>query len=315
MEIWDRVMKNRIKKYFGNYELNYYFQPGQWMQDSEIDELKIELDLVNRTSGRNLRYGIFDPSNTPAKLKTFLETSSVCLMRSQGQTVGFFYNVILQIKPIVAIHAGLVMIAANQGLDLLKVPYVYMALLQRKKYGSYYYTNISSTPSIIGAFGDVFSNVWPNYRKSLVRPPNKQYIEILNLLAKNYIAVHFPMEKIEIDAKRFVMKSPQGEMGFEQNVRKLSRYHKLAANLFCIFWLDYTKGEDIIQVGKVDLKFALKINAQLFMWNFYSKIARLFAKNSKKTAGTEKIHLEAVSVASPPVKITEPAEKNVKKSA
>ena len=271
---------NRVLKQFGNYGLEYLFQPGQWMTADEMASLKAQLDKVNTTSNRNLRYGIFDPGITPDTVKKFLESSSVCLMTSGGETIGFFYNVILQREPFPAIHAGLVMIAANQGLDLLKVPYVYMALLQRRKFGSYFYTNISSTPSIIGAFGDVFSNVWPNYRRSLVKPPNKEYIKILHLLSTKYIAVHFPMEKIEIDAKRFVMKSPQREMGFEQNFRKLSRYHKLEANLFCIYWLDYSKGEDIIQIGKVDLKFAIKTNLQLFLWNLYDGFSRLFRRKS-----------------------------------
>ena len=263
---------NQVFKRFGNYRLEYLFQPGLWMTDEEILGLKAELDQVNQTSKRNLKYGIFGPNHSSATLRKFFETSSVCLMRTNGEVVGFFYNVILQVKPVPAIHAGLVMISANQGLDLLKIPYIYMALLQRRKFGSYYYTNISSTPSIIGAFGDVFSNVWPNYRDSMIRPPNREYVKILNLLAQNYIAVHFPTEKIEIDAKRFVMKSPQQEMGFEQNFRKLSRYRRLEANLFCIFWLDYSKGEDIIQVGKVDLKFAFKIGAQLLVWNFVDRL-------------------------------------------
>ena len=274
----------RIVRRFANYELEYLLQPGKWMRPIEIEEFKAQLDHVNEISGKHLRYGIFDPKNTSDDTQKFLATSNFCLMRLAGETVGFFYNVILEEKPIPAIHAGLVMIAKNNGVDLLKIPYAYMAILQRRKFGDYYYTNISSTPSIIGTFSDLFSDVWPNYKGSLIRPPNKEYVHVLNLLSKEYIAKYFPTDKIEIDSRRFVMKSPQKEMGFEQDPRKLSRYHNLEANLFCIYWLDYSKGEDIVQVGRVDFKFTVKLTLQLSWLGLCDRITRIFVRREDDVA-------------------------------
>ncbi len=268
----------RVVKRFANYELEYLLQPGKWMGLAEMLNLKTRLDHVNETSGHNLKYGIFEPSIDHNKMKDFFTRCNFCVMFLEGEAVGFFYNVMLDEKTVPAIHAGLVMIARNQGVDLLRVPYAYMALLQRKEYGDYYYTNISSTPSIIGTFGDLFSDVWPNYRGNLIRPPNKQYVHVLSLLTKEYVDRYFPKDRIEIDQKRFVMRSPQKEMGFEQNPRKLSRYHKLEANLFCIYWLDYSKGEDIVQVGRVDFKFTVRLGVQLFLLNLWDSITRPFSK-------------------------------------
>jgi hypothetical protein len=185
-------------------------------------------------------------------------------MKHRKEPIGFFYNVILQESGIPVIHAGLVMISKNTGLDLLARPYVYMALLQRKKYGSFYFTNISSTPSIVGTFAELFTEVWPSHKsKSLVKPPHSDYKNVVKLLYNSYILPYFPEQNLGLDLKRFTITSSSNAMGFDTNLRNLSRHSSLGANIFCNFWIDYTKGEDLIQVGWVGKRCTLKHNALL----------------------------------------------------
>lgn len=247
-----------FRKNYQGYELTYYLQPGIWMGEAEIADLKRDLEHVNRASRKNFRYGIFDPAITAVKARDFLAKSNICLIRDQGEAVGFFYNNVLQINPFPVIHAGLVLIAKNRGVDLIRKPYAYLSLLQYFKYGPHYYTSISSTPSIVGIFSDLYQSVWPSPRQSALKPPSKEYLEVLRILKKEYIDAYFPGEGLEVDAKRFVLRSTTREMGFETDLRRLPRYHDMNANLFCLFWLDYSKGEDMIQIGRVGPLFALR---------------------------------------------------------
>jgi hypothetical protein len=180
-------------------------------------------------------------------------------MTKKGEPIGFFYNLVLREIPYPVIHAGLVMITKNSGHDLIGYPYSFMTYLQFQKFGTHFYTSISSTPSIVGVFSDSFTDVWPSYKANQIKPPSKEYREILDLLDEKYIRKYFGDCGHEIDKKRFVLKSPSKEMGFETNLKQLSRYHKPEANYFCMYWLDYSKGEDLIQVGRVDLAAILKI--------------------------------------------------------
>ncbi|MCM2278100.1 MAG: hypothetical protein NDJ89_08485 [Oligoflexia bacterium] len=248
--------------YFGH-EISYLFKPGSWMEDTELQDLRSAFEHVNRTSGKNFRYGIFDSGLSLEQFRILLSRMNLGVIRYAGEAVGCFYNFIVREKPTPILHAGLVMIAKNTGVDLLNAPYLTMATLQRQRFGDYLYTNISSTPAIVGGFGELVTGVWPSHKsRNLIRPPRK-YREVVEQLYQEYIRAFFPEDEIEIDLRRFVMRSPSTEMGFDTTMRNLARHSNLKANLFCDFWLDYSRGEDLIQVGVVNYKVALKAYAYL----------------------------------------------------
>ena len=270
-------MDKFIKKFHG-YQLEYFLQPGKWMSDAELLQLKSDLVQINLNSGRAVNYGIFSKDISQHDIRDFFGRAALCVMRKGGEPRGFFYNLVLQERPRPVIHAGLVMIAKNDGVNLMGVSYIHLAHMQRRKYGDYFYTNISATPSIVGNFGDLVSDVWPYYSANLIKPPSKEYLGVLSLLYREYISRYFPDDGIEIDSKRFVMRSPSKQMGFEQDPRKLSRYYKFETNLFCTYWLDYSKGEDMIQVGKVDLKCIVRSGLYLCALILKEKIGMLFGR-------------------------------------
>jgi len=251
-------MERVIRRYRG-YEFEFLFEPGGWMTDSELVALKNALDHVNQISAHPLHYGIFDPSNGIAALRDFLVRTNLCVMRLEGEPVGLFYNVILQRTSPTAIHAGLIVIARNTGVDLMRTVAIHMTFLQSRRYGSYYYTNISAIPFFIGVFSDICSQTWPSYRSQLTRPPSADHRRMLDLLYREYVQRYFPGDGIELDRRRFVLRSSVEGMGFEPELRKLPRHPKLEVNVFCMFWLDYSRGEDLVQIGKVDRMVRFKI--------------------------------------------------------
>jgi len=271
-------MRRVIKRYRG-YELEFLFEPGGWMTDRELLALKSALDHVNQISARPLRYGIFDPSNGLEATRDFLSSANLCLMHLDGEPVGLFNNVILQRSSPTAIHAGLIMIARNTGVDLMRTSAIYMTILQRRKYGSYYYTNISAIPFSIGVFCDVFRRAWPSYRSPMARPPGPDHLRMLDLLYKEYVQRYFPGDGVAIDRKRFVLRSPVDQMGFEPDIRKLPRHPKLQANLFCMFWLDYSRGEDLIQIGKVDSVVGFKVVYYVVLLKLSEWLRNLFVSD------------------------------------
>lgn len=277
---------NAIKKKYYQYDLEYYLQPGKWMTLEEMETLRNQLIAVNVKSGKNLNYGILDVNLSAAERQDFFDSANICLMKEHEEPIGFFFNLVLAETPRPVLHAGLVMVAKNSGHDLIGYPYSFMTYLQYLEFGPHYYTSISSTPSIVGVFSDSFTDVWPSYKANQIKPPSKEYRKILELLEEKYIRKYFKTEELEVDKKRFVLKSSSKEMGFETNLTKLSRYHKPEANYFCMYWLDYSQGEDLIQVGKVDLTAILKIRL------FYSikGLKSLFSTSFSVTHGLRKKH-------------------------
>jgi hypothetical protein len=253
---------NYTRAYKG-YELRYFIQSGPWLSQDQLVELQLQLQHINSISKNKLSYGIFDPVLSLEAFREFLAEASLCIIMDQDEPVGMFYNPILQLNPLRIIHAGLVVIAKNKGIDLLKVPYCYLNLLQWRHFGSYYYTNISSTPSIVGSFAEQYRNVWPSHLSSQLKPPSKEYEKVLETVYRDYVERHFPGET-QLDRKRFIIRSESKEMGFETNLRRLPRHTKLLANFFCQYWIDYSAGEDLVQVGRVDFWGAVKLYLYAF---------------------------------------------------
>jgi len=230
---------------FKQYILNYYYKPLEWMSQDELSHLQNQLDIVNKESGKNFNYGIFDPHNR----NNFYKNSMICVMELDGHPAGFFYNVIFE-GELNIVHQGLVLISKNIGENLLYFPYVNSNKLIREKIGDFYITSISSVPSIIGEIHNIFDNVYPSPFVNQIKPPQKEYSQVALKVFEDYVKRFFPFpEEVSFNKRRFVIESKAKEMGFERDIRNLPRDSRFEVNVFCQYWLDYSKNEDIIQVG------------------------------------------------------------------
>jgi len=235
----------KIKIDFNEYTLNYYYNIGLNFSESEINAVKNQLHEVNKASGCNFSYGIFDSTKD---FKKITENFLICVIEKDNNPVGFFYNFILNEPKVV--HLGLVLISKNFGDNLLYIPYMIASRIIHDHIGDFYITNISGVPKIIGTVIEIYDEVWPAPKSNLMRPP-PEYKTIANSIYSKYVKEYFPMpESISFDEKKFILSCNAKEMGFENDFRKLPRHSTLDVNLFCMFWLNYEKNEDIIQVGK-----------------------------------------------------------------
>lgn len=236
---------NSIIPYQG-YNLNYFYRPGIWADESTLKNLEEKLNKVNKDSGKNFNYGIFDQKNK----KNFYDNSIICVLEINNEPAGFFYNVILEYSDLNIVHQGLVLISKNIGENLLYFPYFKSNQIIREKIGDFYITSISSVPRIIGEIHNIFEDVWPSPYANSIKPPKKEYISIAERVFNDYVKKYFPFpEEISFNKRRFIIESKAKEMGFERDIRSLPRDARMEVNLFCQFWIDYSKNEDIIQVG------------------------------------------------------------------
>ena len=236
-------MKIQVK--FNEYTLNYYYRLGTNFSNKDILAVKIQLDFINESSGCNFSYGIFDKSKD---FKKQTENFIICVIEKDDESVGFFYNYIMEEEKIV--HLGLVLIAKNFGENLLYIPYMIASKIIYTYIGEFYVTNISAVPKIIGSVISAFEDTWPAPKANLIRP-NPEYRRVAKLLYENYVKNYFPMpESISFDERRFILSCNAKEMGFESDFRKLARDADLEVNLFCMFWINYDKNEDMVQVAK-----------------------------------------------------------------
>ena len=137
------------------------------------------------------------------------------------------------------------------------------AALAYSHVGPFLATNISNAPAAIQVFSNSVRKPWPAPEANL-RKPSEEYKKAAKLLYENYILRYFMNPRsIAIDYKRFVVSSDLKDMGFETDLRHLPRSSKFKYMNFCNIWLDYSKQEDMVQVGRVDYLVILKLKCYL----------------------------------------------------
>jgi hypothetical protein len=240
-------MRKRTFEYDKGYVLDYIFFPGRGGSDSEIEGLLSIIRGINQ-KGMKLDYGIFNDDFDKAILNDLV----VCLIRKEGEYHGFFYAAFVNEK-LPLVHQGLIMIIKNDGADLLTAPYFLLnqLIFEELDRKPYFATNITAMPKSVGAFCDLFSNVWPAPSADLIKCPYPEYRALLDELLVRYIKKIFPYpEETKICKNRFVLSSKVTAMGFKTDFHQLARDARFEMNLFTFMWLKHDQEEDMIQVGR-----------------------------------------------------------------
>jgi hypothetical protein len=224
--------------------IHYFLKPGLFSKEN-VPSIKADLIRVNESSLK-LRYGIFDERFSFEELSEHL---LICLMYRNTKPVGFFYNYIIDDKHV---HLGLV-VASKNRLKEIWGAYIFAILWLRDFLNTdYYATSISAVPSIIEGISVGFPNAFPTER-NFHTLPDKYYRRVTEVVFESYVKKFFPSpESLTLDKKRFVLRSEAKEMGFETDIRNMTLARNLSVNLFCNFWIDYSRGEDLIQVMRID---------------------------------------------------------------
>lgn len=239
--------------HYYEYEVDLYSDPSR-MEMEESIRLIEQMNYVNRKAKTNLEYGIFDKSLSLTDKIFLMSNMSISLMRIAGEPVGFTYQYILdqKVQDKAIVHQGLLVAHKNPGRDVSIFNFI-SSMKLRERLGDFYTTCLASAPFAIGAIAKVFSEVWPSPYGNQKVPPCKSYKEVANVCYERYVKPFFPYpENLTLDTRRFVVVSKAQEMGFEVDMRAMSRDEDLMANLFCMFWLNYEAQEIMMQIGLCD---------------------------------------------------------------
>lgn len=253
-----------------------------------LDEMgfkKIHKDLVyiNQKYNKNISNKMLDSNLSDSELKKLFSNVTIGLIYKKENPIAFMLSPYFEKNNIRLLHSGLIVVGKNPGMNLMGLLSVGNAVETYKSRGTFYMTNISSTPSGIEIFSDFVDGAWPNINSNFKKVP-RNFKEILRILKENYIDHCFPdADKIEIDYKRFIMRSSSQEMGFETNFYLLSKSKNPKYLTFCRNVIDYSKEEDLIQVGHFSQLNFFKVKT----WQFLMLIRLLLTyKDESSEANT-----------------------------
>jgi hypothetical protein len=233
-------------------------RPGLWMETDELANLRTDLTTIANTtlSKDHLDYGVFSNKSDA------LNRSIVTIVYEKKSKKPIAFNALALIdfelgdKPINVLHLGLVMIdpeARSKGLSWVLYGLTCVFLFLRNQLRPIWVSNVTQVPAVVGMVGDTFSETFPKPKSG-----NRRTLTHL-LIARQILSDHRHVfgvgKEAEFDEERFIIKNAYtgGSDNLKKSFAQATKHRSEKYNDFCEQELNYERGDDVIQLGKIDL--------------------------------------------------------------
>ena len=231
-------------------------RPGLWMTPDQIDALSQALrSVAARTlDAGSLTYGVF------AGDRAVLENVIITLVSSRdGRPVAFNALAVMELdtapQPTEVLHLGLVMVdpdARSQNLSWVLYGLTCFLIFFRRQFRPVWVSNVTQVPAVVGMVSQMFSGVWPG-------PDAGRRTLTHLLLARQIMAAHRGVfgvgPEAGFDEDRFII--TDAYTGGSDDLKKTwdvaPKHRDARFNDFCAATLDYDRGDDVLQLGQMDL--------------------------------------------------------------
>lgn len=255
-------MKKEYK--VGTIEVHHIYRPGDYLDEVSLKKMHTELVKINEMSGANVTNKMLEKTLRLNEIRFHYKNVVLAMLYKNKEPWAFLISPLLGATSKPILHAGLIIAQSNPGIDLISLLGMGNFQITYKNVGTFYATNISSTPSIIESMTHLIPDVWPSPDVELKIVP-QGYKEVVKILKEEYMDKYFPNpEKLDVNYKRFTLTSNSQEMGFVTDFYRVSRSSDFKFLSFCRTWIDYSKEEDIIQVGEVN--FFKNLRMSFLLW-------------------------------------------------
>lgn len=231
-------------------------RPGLWMGPDDLAILSGDLrDIAAKTLPREgLSYGVFS-GDAEALSRTII----TLVRREDGTPIAFNALAIMELatepEPTEVLHLGLVMVDPDErskNLSWVLYGLTCFLIFLRRQFRPVWISNVTQVPAVVGMVTGMFSDVWPQPgagRRSLMHL----------LLARRIMAGHRAVfgvgEEAGFDEDRFVITDAYtgGSDGLKKSFEEAAKHRDAQFNAFCAEHLDYARGDDLLQLGQLDL--------------------------------------------------------------
>jgi hypothetical protein len=262
MAVWFRALwQRRLDLTFrasGGIRIRIVERPADWMAPEAIRELLADIALVAARTlpSGSLDYGIFrsDGEQLSRALLTVLYDEA------SNRPVAFNALAVLDVamhgRPTTVVHLGLIMVdpeIRGQGLSWILYGLTCLILFVRNQFRPIWLSNVTQAPAVAGMVAETFSDVFPG-----PDPTARRSFEHL-LLARQIMARHRSAfgvgAEAGFDETRFVIANAYtgGSDALKKSFAAAPKHRHEAFNAFCARELDYERGDDLLQIGRIDL--------------------------------------------------------------
>lgn len=231
-------------------------RPGRWMSEAQLSALTEDLRTiaVKTLDEGSLTYGVFAGDRDRMR-----DTIITLVTLRDGTPIAFNALAVMtletQPEPVDVLHLGLVMVDPAQrsgGLSWVLYGLTCFLLFVRNQFRPLWISNVTQVPAVVGMVSEMFSDVWP-------KPDADRRTLTHLLMARRIMGSHRHVfgvgQDAEFDETRFVIANAYtgGSDDLKKTWIEAPKHRDGTFNDFCSAELDYTRGDDVLQLGRMDL--------------------------------------------------------------
>ena len=232
--------------------------PGTSLDQHELDELVSQLRTVAAKTlpAGSLTYGIFSGDREP------LARAIVTLIQEEatGRPIAFNALSVMRLEldgaPVDVTHLGLVMVdpdAQGQGLSWVLYGLTTLVLFMRGGLRSKWISNVTQVPAVCGMVCETFSDVFPSPQSEARQ--SFAHLQLARGIMRHHRSVFGVGAEAGFDEARFVITNAYtgGSDALKKTYDVAPKHRDEKYNVFCARVLDYNRGDDILQIGRIDV--------------------------------------------------------------
>lgn len=232
-------------------------RPGAWLATDDVERLVEDCAQVVRAclNGQNLDYGLFGPDRTP------WARSIITIVRraDSGKPVAFNAMPLLPVvrngQQDALLHLGLVMVDPNErgeGLSWVLYGFTCFALFVRRGLRPLWISSVTQVPAVVGLVAETFADVYPGQggtRQSFAHQHLAHQI-----MAREREAFGVGKDAgFDADAQVITDAYTGGSDNLKKSFAVAAKHRDPRYNAYCEAALDYARGDDVLQIGALDL--------------------------------------------------------------
>ncbi|WP_242076393.1 hypothetical protein [Brevundimonas diminuta] len=235
-------------------------RPGLALAPADLAALVEDVRSIARSvlSDGDLTYGIF--SGDPETLSRTVLT--VVYEKKSGRPVAFNALAILDAdlggRSVEILHLGLVMVRPDvrgTGLSATLYGLTCVLLFVRRQCRAVWVSSVTQVPAVVGMVAETFSDVYPG------RPGARrsfQHERLARQIMGRWRHAFGVGDEAGFDADRFVITDAYtgGSDELKKTFESAAKHRTDIYNDLCAAELDYGRGDDLLQIGQIDMRAA-----------------------------------------------------------
>lgn len=240
----------------GGYTVRILERPGLWMKPDELADIRAKLRQIATATlpADQLTYGVF--SEETDRLN---DTVLTLITRADGTPIAFNALALIELEvkpePIDLLHLGLVMVAPEErskNLSWMLYGLTCFLFFLKNQMRPIWISNVTQVPAVVGMVANTFSQVWPQPKQG---DRTLMHLFIARTIMRDHRQRFGVGEDAEFKENQFIIANSYtgGSDALKKRYEEAAQHRDASFNEFCQQQLDYDRGDDLLQVGRIDL--------------------------------------------------------------